>query len=385
LADEKDRKDESEKVDSEGLEDKEPLQEEEASEDDEELSEKEELSISDMEDDLEDMDAESTFSMDEEYEEEGIFAGEKTGNRKKSYIIVGVVALLVAALGASALFGVFDMPFAGDDPDPMAEEGMPGQDEMDMMDPESGDVVATVNGEEIYEGELEMTMQQVMQQQGIDPQDEQMGEMQDQLKQDILDDLITTTLLAQKAEEKGLQLTDEEVEEEYQAMAEMSGGLEQFEQQLQMMGQSPEAVKDEIKTHSAPQLYFENHFRERAEEEGIEVSEEEIEEEYEEIIEMSGGEEQVEQQLAMSGETLDDLRESIEAQVLGQKYIEEIMEDVEFSEEELQQLYQQQYMGQEDVEFEEVKPELETMMLFQNYQQQHLDDLKQQANIDINI
>ena len=337
---------------------------------------------------VEDAEATRGYPGGVEDEDFGLEQESTDDNRKKSYIIVGVVALLVVALGVSAFMGVFDgQLFTGEESGMEEEEGMPGEDGMpDMgmdMDPESGEVVATVNDEEIYEGELEMMVQQMMMQQGMDPQDEQMAGMEEQMKQDVLDELIMSNLLAQKVQEKGIGLSEEEVDEEYQQMVEMSGGEEAFEEQLAMMGETPEGIKEEIASYSAPQLYFEHHFREKAEERGIEPTEEELEEEYESIVEMSGGEGEVEQQLQMDGQSMEDFRENVETQIIGLMYIKDYMGDMEITEEELQSLYQQQYMGQEDVEFEDVKDDLEMMIYFQEYQEQHLDKLKEEADINI--
>jgi len=304
------------------------------------------------------------------------------------YVAVGLVIILL--IGGVIIFDWLEGTQTTDvadkeEPRMVEEDGMPGENGMvDMTpDPELGEVVATVNGEKIYEGELDMMVQQMMMQQGMDPQDEQMAEIEELMKQDVLDELIMSSLLAQKVQEKGIGLSEEEVEEEYRQMVKMSGGEEAFEEQLAMMGETPEGIKEEIASYSAPQLYFEHHFREKAEERGIEPTEEELEEEYESIVEMSGGEGEVEQQLQMDGQSMEDFRENVETQIIGLMYIKDYMGDMEITEEELQSLYQQQYMGQEDVEFEDVKDDLEMMIYFQEYQEQHLDKLKEEADINI--
>jgi len=252
----------------------------------------------------------------EDIEDERGFEPAETGsNRKKSFIIIGVVILLVAALGVSSFYGVFD-GLMGDDPDPVAENGVP----------ENGEVVATVNGEEIYEDELNMMVEQELQQemqqlqmQGIEMPEEDMAQRREALKRQSMEILIVLTLLSQKVEEEGITADEAEVDTEYDQMAEQFGGEEMLEQQMDMAGSSPGELRDEIADSLAIQEYFES-------------------------------------------------------------YMEEQEEEIDFTEEELREVYRQ-FEGQIEEDFEEVKPDLKMILM----EEKLIEDLKEEAEIEIYI
>lgn len=186
------------------------------------------------------------------------------------------------------------------------------------LEPEVGDetgetVVAVVDDEEIYQTEVD-EIQQMQQQQGM-PVDEGM----------IIDQLIEMELLLQEADDRGLGVSEEEVQEELEEMLAMQGmSVEEAEQML-----GPE---------------------------------------FETLVE-----EQREQML---------IHELIEDESEG-------LEEVEVSEEEKREAFDQmQAMGQipEDETFEEAKEEIE-MMLEQEQEQQVimelLQDLEEDADVEI--
>jgi len=78
----------------------------------------------------------------------------------------------------------------------------------------AGQVVATVNGEEIYRHQVDEMVEMYAASYGIDPEstDENMQAAYEELKRSVLDSLITNELMLQKAPELGITLTDEEIQ-----------------------------------------------------------------------------------------------------------------------------------------------------------------------------
>ncbi len=256
-------------------------------------------------------------------DERGFAPAETSSSRKKSFIIIGVVILLVAALAVSSFMGVFD-GLMSDAPDPVAENGVP--ENGDQVAPENGEVVATVNGEEIYEDELNMMVEQELQQemqqlqmQGVEMPEEEMEQRREALKEQSMEMLIILTLLSQKVEEEGITADEQEVDDEYDQMVEQFGGEEMLEQQMDMAGSSPEELRDEIADSIAIQEYFE-------------------------------------------------------------EYMEEQEDEIDFTEEELREVYQQ-FGGQIEEDFEEVKPDLKMILM----EEKLIEDLKEEAEIEIYI
>lgn len=238
--------------------------------------------------------------------------------RKTLYLIAAALLVVVVAVGAS--LGFLDQPLAAF-PELFQEE-------------ESGEVVATVNGEEIAREELDAMLEQQKQQyqmQGMDMESEEMSDMLVQLERQILDSLIGNHLMAQAAEEKGISISDEELEEEYQELAAQFGGEEELKQQLEAAGITKEEIKEDIARNLPAQKYLELYMEENLAE-----------------------------------------------------------EELEFSEEELKALYDQYsaQMGEDFGEFEEVKPQLEQELRQQKENeiiQKHLEDLREQGEIEIKI
>jgi DNA-binding transcriptional ArsR family regulator len=135
---------------------------------------------------------------------------------------------------------------------------------------------------------------------------------------------------------------------------------EQEKQQLMMMGMDPESEEAAQKIAEARPQILEKLIAnvllsQKIEEEGISASKEKVDEQYQQYVEQSGGEETLEQQLEQAGITKDELMQEIVKQLSIQTYIENYLADnldedeLDFSEEELKELYeaQQQQMEQQ--------------------------------------
>ena len=127
-----------------------------------------------------------------------------------------VVMKKVLLLMILALFVVGCGPDEPEAPTTGEAVGEPG------LEPETDDsVVAVVNGEEIYQSEVD-EIQQMQQQQGM-PVEEGM----------IIEQLVEMELLLQEAKNRGLSVSDDEVKEELEQLLQMQGmSVEEAEQML---------------------------------------------------------------------------------------------------------------------------------------------------------
>lgn len=103
-------------------------------------------------------------------------------------------------------------------------------------------------------------------------------------------------------------------------------------------------------------------------EQGITANQQVVEEQYQQILSQFASEEQFEKQLASQNITLQDIQDSITEQIILQELVnQQIVENnIEVSEEEMQQAYDDALANGADIpEFEEVKLEIEEFLLQQ--------------------
>ena len=140
------------------------------------------------------------------------------------------------------------------------------------------DVAATVNGKPItiedYEREYKMQAQQAMAQYGDGflmqktPDGKQtMGEI---MRQNTLDNLVRFEIYKQDAEEKGIKITDKDVDGEYKKMVDMYGGEEKLQEALKENDLTVDQMKKYMKTNLLMKQYQEKMLKE------LEPTEEEL-------------------------------------------------------------------------------------------------------------
>ncbi len=248
--------------------------------------------------------------------------GKKPKSRQKSYIIV-VVVLLVVGLAFGSLFGGAADLFArlgnGEQGDvgqisgeisfeeakPRLEQELRQRKENEILmqhlddlivasnieisldvigTGDEGAVVAMVNREEIKKEELLALEEQEKQQlvmMGLDPESEEAAQMMEQMRPQILDNLIANKVLMQKIEEDGVSASEVQVEEHYQQYAAQFGGEEMLEQQLEQAGLTKDDLKQEIYEQLPIQIYVENYLAENLSEDELVFPESELKELYE--------------------------------------------------------------------------------------------------------
>jgi len=198
-------------------------------------------------------------------------------SRKTVYIAVAAVAVI--GLGIAAMLGVF-----GD----LTEPG-------EVAD--NGEIVATVNGEEVTRAEFNQVLeQQKMQyemQQGVDLDSEEMSDMLNQLKEHVLEQhFAVPILLEQKAKEMDIDVGEEEIEERYQEYATQFGGEDALEEQMASLEITREELDQdiirELTIHNYIERYLEEYLEENPEEridqDDIELSTEEVENQYQQLL-----------------------------------------------------------------------------------------------------
>ncbi len=165
----------------------------------------------------------------------------------------------------------------------------------DSATPQADQVVATVNGEEIYRDDFEQALEQEKMQyemQGMDLDSEEMADSLKELEQHVLDNyFIVPTLIKQKAEEEGITASDEEIEERYQEYVTAFGGEDELLEQLEAANMSRADINEDIALELSIQnyldyymeQYLEENPEEKVVEDEIEVTAEELEEHYQQL------------------------------------------------------------------------------------------------------
>ncbi len=201
-------------------------------------------------------------------------------------IWTSIMTLAAALMCAAALVGTPAAAQQVEAPPPPQQqpEAAPPQQEAPQMQmpqqpqaPDVPDVVARVNGEEITGEEFQdafMQFTQMMMMQGQQPLSEQ----------EVLDQLINTRVLEIRAEEAGIEVPDEEVQEQLDELAEQFGGQEQLAQLLEQQGIDPDELADMIRQDLRNAAF-------RDQVAAVEVTDEEVQEMYEELLQMGEFEE----------------------------------------------------------------------------------------------
>lgn len=185
--------------------------------------------------------------------------------KKKQRLIYGTVAVIVA-LGMVLSATVVYLDYFALDGGERAPSG----------------VVAVVNDEEINREEFEMYyqhMKSMYEMQGIDLEGEE--GMRRHLQEQILSELIGSALIIQEAEREGIKVSEEEVQESYQEILAQYESQEQLEEELSSLNMTLEDLKGNIREELLKEKYRAFYKNEKVDEEDLLVSQEELEERYE--------------------------------------------------------------------------------------------------------
>lgn len=133
----------------------------------------------------------------------------------------------------------------------------------------------------------------------------------ERLKQQTIDDMIDQVLLIQEAEKKGIEISDEDVEEQVEAIKE-EAGEEQFAAYLEQYRLTEEDYKEQVYFTLLQEQYMQTEIPE------VEVTEEEVEDLYEQLKEENE-----------DFPDLEEMADRIELEIASQKELEILLEKIE--------------------------------------------------------
>jgi len=160
-----------------------------------------------------------------------------------------------------------------------AEGGAPGGEQGAQPEPDLEDVpdvVADVNGTEITKDEFSGVYESQFQQMAMQSQASGQEVDQDQLKSDTLDSLIGVELLEQEADDRGIEVSDSQVDEALTETAEQNQmGADEFLAAMEQQGMPEDEVRSQVASQETVGQLVED------ENGGFEASEDELKEAYE--------------------------------------------------------------------------------------------------------
>jgi peptidyl-prolyl cis-trans isomerase SurA len=110
------------------------------------------------------------------------------------------------------------------------------------------DVVAEVNGEEVTRDEFVPLYEAAFQQAAAQAQSTGQAPDEEQIKKQTADDLVSTELLAQEAESRGIEVSDDEVDAELETIAKQSqlGSADELLQAVEKNGMTEDQARDQV-------------------------------------------------------------------------------------------------------------------------------------------
>jgi len=200
-------------------------------------------------------------------------------NQKRLIISIGLIVVIVA--GGWFAFSFFDQSSSNNQK-----------------------VVATVNGESIYQKELDGRIKQLEQQMSSQP-----GAKLDQkqLEQQALDQMISTVLVKQEAKNQGVEVSNKEVKREIESLKETLSEDTSYKEQLKAAG----LTKEEHEAMVREQLLTNKYLQNQVPQDEVEVTDEQMQEAYKQIS--------AQQDLPPLGEMEEKMKQQLRSQVARQQ------------------------------------------------------------------
>jgi len=227
-------------------------------------------------DDKDNIDKESNFKSEPSVASSGVSASRKNYNKNIAISVVIVVIAVFVVLNFTGTNNLFNIQPAA----------------------------AVVNGEKIKQSDVDNRIDQILsspQAQGVDTTDPTVLE---QVKQQVINELINTALLLQAADRAGIVSDSEAVETEYQLAVTQTGGEEEFKEQLSASG----TTVTEFRANLRDQLIIREYLTANTTIFSISVTDEEVNQFYEQISVTQEG-----------IPPLDEIRSQVERQLIGSK------------------------------------------------------------------
>lgn len=233
---------------------------------------------------------------------------------------------------AIALMGIMVFTACnGEEPDPENDEAAAengngdmeqtaeAPEEVDMDDFNEQDVFIRIDGEEIlfedFQEEFERSKNMVAEQYGVDLDSEEGAAMLPQVQQQAIQSLISQEVMVQEAKDQGIEVTDEEVEQNIEELTQQLGGEEGLAEAMEAEGLDEESLQDFLWEN----LMVERLMSENLDLENLEVTEEEKEAYYAQLEE--SWEEQGQESTPYE-EVKDQIEQQLQQQMQQEKQVE---------------------------------------------------------------
>ena len=148
-------------------------------------------------------------------------------------------------------------------------------------------VIATVNGEEILNQNLsdfEEHERNNLASAGMNPYGEEANRIIEDMRPDILNNLVANTALIQKAIAEGTTPNEEAIEAQYQSYIAQAGSEEELEEQLAVSGYTLQDLRGALAEQAAINTYVDAYLAETLTEEDLAFTEEELRKLYDELV-----------------------------------------------------------------------------------------------------
>ncbi|MEX0934884.1 MAG: SurA N-terminal domain-containing protein [Candidatus Paceibacterota bacterium] len=225
-------------------------------------------------------------------------------NQKTISLAIGSIAVL--AVIAFAIFGDLE-----------------GLEQIQNGGGENVAAVALVNGEEISGAEFDARLTQT---EALLAQQGQSAQLEDptvraQLEEQVLNQLVSETLLLQGAEAAGMSASPEEIDQRIASLVQQVGGQEVFESQLEQQGVSEAEIRADLESQIAIQKYLEAN----VDTSDIQITDQEVSAFYEQISAQQEGLPPLEQ---IEGQIRAQLTQQQQGQLIN-VFTEELRQDAE--------------------------------------------------------
>lgn len=246
---------------------------------------------------------------------------------KKKILLIGIIVVSIFALAACGGSGGDEEEAGEKGSEELEQEETENREALDIEDLDADEAMLIINGEEITRGEFDdqfdRTKQMVSQQYGVDLDSEENAMMIPELQHQTVENLIGQRVLKQTAESKGLEVTEEQIDQNIGMLVEQFGGEEGFQEALEV----DNLTEEDLEKLVYEELLISQLFESELNLDDFETTDEEIEEfyaQYELSMEQQGEEvlplEEVEDQIIQQVQQ----QKSQEEQ---QTYITELVDD----------------------------------------------------------
>lgn len=146
--------------------------------------------------------------------------------------------------------------------------------------PSNEEAVATVNGEEITSSDFQVQLEQAKQMYS----QQKMDFKEEQLRAQVLDQMIGNLLIKQKAGQEEVTVKESEVNAQMNQVVQSSGGEQAFKKRLQ----EADLTREELRKRAREQLLVQSYLKTAIPEDKLEVTDQEIKSYFEQMVGQGG-------------------------------------------------------------------------------------------------